>query len=362
MRQPTAPHVWQARWFHLVMWAALSVALVLFLDAVRSILLPFVLAGIIAYLMDPVADRLEARRVHRGVAAAFITMALFAVVLGVCIALGPLLYHQLVDMIARAPELVREVEIALRDDVAPLFKALNKLNVGDASPGNLGEVVQKLFASMGGAASKLLASAAGALNVMGLLLITPIVCFYAIRDWDTVVARLDALLPRAYAPTIRQQLQAINLTLAAYLRGQLTVMLLLAVFYGIVFSILHLKYAILLGLLTGFLVIIPYIGTWVSLALGGAVAYSQFGLTTPFWVVIGVYVVGQFLESQILTPKIVGDKVGVHPLWLLFGMLAGGVLLGFVGVLLAVPLTAVISVMVKYAIERYLQSTLYTDA
>ena len=200
------------------------------------------------------------------------------------------------------------------------------------------------------------------LNVFGMLLITPIVCFYFIRDWTGVMNRSDELLPRAYAPSIRVYLKKINQTLAAYLRGQLTVMLLLAVFYSIAFAILTLKYAILLGVLAGLLVIIPYIGTWVSIILGMAVAYGQFGVTTPFWILLGVYVVGQFLESQVLTPKIVGDKVGVHPLWLLFGMLAGGVLLGFVGVLLAVPLTAVISVLVKIIIERYLESTLYTDA
>lgn len=360
-RRAQMQYIWQERWFHLVMWLALAVLLVMFLDAVRSILLPFVLAGIIAYLMDPLADWLEKHRVHRGVASACITIVLFTTVIALLSWLGPLLYHQMADLVARTPELIRQVEIALRDDAAPFFRTFNKLN-GDGSPTGLSEVLQRGFASIGVVATSVLASAASILNVLALLLITPIVCFYAIRDWDSVLAKLDNLLPRVYAPTIRKQLHQINMTLAAYLRGQLTVMLLLAVFYAVCFTILSLKYAILLGLLAGLLVIIPYIGTWVALGLGAAVAYGQFGLTTPFWIVLGVYGVGQFLESQILTPKIVGDKVGVHPLWLLFGMLAGGVLLGFVGVLLAVPLTAVISVLVKFLVERYLHSTLYTDA
>lgn len=353
--------VWESRWFHLLMWVVFGALLLWFLDSVRGILLPFVLGAVIAYLMDPLADWLEHHHVKRGVVAAVVTIAFTALVSGVLAWLGPLLYHQLAELVTRIPTLVREVELALRDDTAPIFRALNRLTGDSDSPSSLSEVLQHGFSSVGNVASSVLASAASVLNVFGLLLITPVVCFYFIRDWEGVMKRSDELLPRAYAPAIRKHLKRINATLAAYLRGQLTVMVLLAVFYSVVFSILTLKYAVLLGVLAGLLVIIPYIGTWVSVILGMAVAYGQFGTTTPFWVLAGVYAVGQFLESQILTPKIVGDRVGVHPLWLLFGMLAGGVLLGFVGVLLAVPLTAVISVLVKIVIERYLESSLYTD-
>lgn len=357
------PQMWQARWFHLVMWLALLTLLFMFLDAVKPILLPFVLGALIAYLMDPAADWLQKHHVHRGIAAAFITTFLFATIIGLIAWLGPLLYHQVVDLVAKVPAMIREVELALRDDTAPLFRTLNRLGGAEETiPSSLGELMQRGVSSAGLVVSGLLASAASILNVLALLLITPIVCFYFIRDWAGVVDHADTLLPRAYAPTIREQLHKINVTLAAYLRGQLTIMLLLSVFYAIIFTVLTVKYAILLGLVAGMFVIIPYVGTWVSVGLGMAVAYSQFGVTTPFWIMLGIYVLGQFLESQILTPKIVGDKVGVHPLWMLFGMLAGGVLLGFVGVLLAVPLTAVISVLVKFIIERYLHSTLYTDA
>ncbi len=354
--------LWQARWFHLVMWLALFTLLLMFLDAVKPILLPFVLGALIAYLVNPAANKLERKGWHRGVAAAVITTGLFAMLVGLVVWLGPLLYHQVAELFARVPALIRELEVNLRDDTAPIFRAVNELN-GKASdtPGTLGELIQRGLASMGAVASGLLASAANVLNILALLLITPIVCFYFIRDWTGVVDKLNHLLPRAYAPTIRGQMHRINNTLAAYLRGQLTVMMLLAVFYAVIFSILQLKFAILLGLLAGVLVIIPYVGTWISIALGMMVAYGQFGIDTSFWILLSVYGVGQILESQVLTPKIVGDKVGVHPLWMLFGMLAGGVLLGVVGVLLAVPLTAVISVLVKFIIERYLESSLYHE-
>ncbi len=361
-RAKKAQQIWHERWFHLVMWLVLIVLVLMFLDAVRAILLPFVLGGIIAYLVAPPANWMEKHGVNRGIASAAITVSLFSVLTGLLAWLGPLLYHQLADLLAKVPMLISEVERLLRDDTAPLFRTLNRFSGDGESPNNIGELLSKSLATLTVLAGSVLASAAGVLNVMGLLLITPIVCFYFIRDWTGVMQRSDHLLPRVYAPTIREQLRKINLTLAAYLRGQLTVMLLLAVFYAIIFSILGLRYGILLGVLAGLLVIIPYIGTWVSIALGLAVAYSQFGISPTFWIMLGVYGFGQAIESQVLTPKIVGDKVGVHPLWLLFGMLAGGVLLGFVGVLLAVPLTAVISVLVKFVIERYLRSSLYNDA
>jgi predicted PurR-regulated permease PerM len=355
--------LWQARWFHLVMWLALFVLAMMFLNAVRPILLPFVLGGLLAYLMDPAADRLVHWGVKRGIAAALLTTLLFSMLVGLMVWLGPLLYHQLIDLVAKIPGMIREAEMSLREDTAPIFRTLGRLTGNeDGIPSNIGELLQKGVSSAGAIAASMLASAGSILNVIGLLLITPVVCFYFTRDWPGVVERSEHLLPRVYAPTIKTQLHKINLTLAAYVRGQLTVMLLLAVFYAVLFTLIGIKYAVLLGLLAGLLVIIPYIGTWISVGLGLVVAYGQFGLSTPWWIMLGIYVFGQIVESQILTPKIVGDRVGVHPLWLLFGMLAGGVLLGFVGVILAVPLTAVISVLVKFVIERYLQSTLYTDA
>lgn len=356
--------IWQARWFHFVVWVVLFVLLWVFLGAVRPILLPFVLGGIIAYLMGPLADWMVRRRFPRGVAAALITILLFSMVTGLLVWIGPLLYHQLVDLIARIPSLIRELDFSWRDETAPLFRTLNRISGenADAVPNNLGQLLQRTGASLGGMISNLVSSAGSVLNMAALLLITPVVCFYFIRDWPGVIARFEQLLPRVYAPMILEQLHKINVTLAAYLRGQLTVMLLLAVFYAILFSLLGIKFGVLLGLLAGLLVIIPYLGTWISMGLGLALAYGQFGLSTPWYMMLSVYIIGQFLESQILTPKIVGDRVGVHPLWLLFGMLAGGVLLGFVGVLLAVPLTAVISVLVKFILERYLQSTLYNEA
>jgi predicted PurR-regulated permease PerM len=364
MNKPSlTPHGWQARWFHFAMWLAIVALLILFLRAVEPILLPFVLGMFVAYLMDPFAERLQKMGMGRTAATALITLSLCAFVAALVLWLAPLIYEQLNRLIDRAPAMLTNVEASLRDWAAPRLQQLHDITgTGpEAIPADSGELVQRAINGISQLATRLFSSGAALLNLTGLLLITPIVCFYLIRDWPTVVRKVDSLLPLAYADTIREQITLINRTLAAYLRGQVTVMIIMSVFYIILFSIIGLNFGLVLGLLAGCVIIIPYIGSAISISLGLIVAHGQFGVETGFFLVFAVFGVGQILESQILTPKIIGDRVGLHPLWLLFGMLAGAVLLGFVGVLLAVPLTAVIGVLVKFAVSRYLESGLYLD-
>lgn len=347
---------------HLVIWLVVLALLGWFVHAVAAILLPFVIGAIMAYLFDPLADRME-RRMKRSYATAIITLGFFSLLVALLAWLGPLLYHQTSQLIARVPELMREVESLVRQQGDPIFKSLNRLTGGESEsfPSSAGDIIERGLALGGQMLLGVLASGGALLNVLSLLLITPIVSFYLLRDWDRGLAKINRLMPLAYAPTIRSLAREINRTLADYLRGQLYVMLILAVFYVTTLSLIGLPYALIVGVLAGFLVIVPYVGTLVSTVLGLALAYSQFELGPLFWAAVAVFGVGQILESQILTPQIVGDRVGLHPLWLLFGMLAGGVLLGFVGVLLAVPITAVISVLVKFLLGLYLDSSLYTE-
>ncbi len=355
---------WQARWFNFVLWAVILALFVLFLRAVEPILLPFVLGMLVAYLMDPLAGRLQRLGLSRSVATAIITLGLFTLLAMLVTWLAPILSHQVAMLIAHAPEQLQAIERSLHEQASPLLQNLNNLTGGDrpdAIPSDVSALVQRVLDGSGQVMKRLFTSGAALINLVALLLITPIVCFYLIRDWPGMVRRVDELLPRAYAPTIREQLALINRTLASYLRGQLVVMMVMSVFYVGGLALAGLHYALLLGLLAGCIVIIPYIGSILSVTLGLFLAYSQFGVEGGFWGVVGVYAAGQILESQILTPKIIGDRVGLHPLWMLFGMLAGAVLLGFVGVLLAVPLTAVIGVLAKFTVERYLQSGLYQE-
>jgi predicted PurR-regulated permease PerM len=355
---------WQARWFHFVMWLAIVTVFILFLRAVQPILLPFVLGIFVAYLMDPVASRLQRMGLGRSAATGIITFSLIGVVVAFIVWLVPVVYEQLSRLMEGAPAMLHEIENNARNWAAPVLAQLNQLTGGsapDAIPPNTHEIVERGIIAASNFARGVFASGAAFVNVVALLLITPIVCFYLIRDWPAAVRRVDSMLPLAYAPTIREQLYLINRTLASYLRGQLMVMLIMSLFYILCFAMLGLKFGLLLGLLSGCIVIIPYIGSAISISLGLMVAYGQYDITTNFWIVLAVYGAGQILESQILTPKVIGDRVGLHPLWMLFGMLAGAVLLGFVGVLLAVPLTAVIGVLVKFAVGSYLESGLYLN-
>ncbi len=354
---------WQDRWFHFAMWIAILTLFIFFLRAVEPILLPFVLGMFVAYMMDPLANRLQRLKLSRSASTGIIVLGLIAVIVTLFIWLVPILYDQVEKLFTRAPAMLHEVESNLRIWMAPLIDKLNALsgNSGEAPPIDTANILQRGTATAGNFATRILTSGAAIINLAGLLLITPVVCFYLIRDWPSVVRKIDSMLPLAYAPTIREQLYQINRTLASYVRGQITVMLIMSVFYILGLVAAGINFGLILGLLGGCIIIIPYIGSIISITLGLIVAYGQFGTGTHFWLVVGVYGIGQIVESQYLTPKIIGDRVGLHPLWMLFGMLAGGVILGFAGVLLAVPLTAVIGVLVKFAVSRYLQSGLYLD-
>jgi predicted PurR-regulated permease PerM len=354
---------WQARWFHFALWLAIITIFVLFLRAVQPILLPFVLGMFVAYLMDPLTSWLERRRLSRTAATSLVTLAFFGLLVLLFVWLLPVVGEQLEKLTTHAPAMLQEVAANARAHAAPLLERLNAITGQgpDAIPTDTTVIAQRGIEALSRFAHGLFSSGAALINVFALLLLTPIVCFYLIRDWPSVMKKVDGMLPLAYAPVIREQLKLINRTLAAYLRGQITVMAILSVYYVIAFMLLGLHFGLVLGIMAGCVVIIPYIGSLISIGLGLMVAYGQFDLTTSFWLLLAMYGAGQILETQILTPKIIGDRVGLHPLWLLFGMLAGAVLLGFVGVLLAVPLTAVIGVLVKFAMGHYLQSGLYLN-
>lgn len=348
---------------HLAVWLIILGLLGWFLAAISPILLPFIVGSIMAYLFDPLADRME-KRMPRSVATAVITLAFFSLFIAVMAWLGPLLYHQTSQLVAKAPELMHELETLLHQQADPLLRSFRKFGGGGEEgviPQDAGDIMQRALMLGGEMLLAVMASTGAVLNLFSLLLITPIVSYYLLRDWDYGLAKINRLLPLAYAPTIRSLAREINRTLSGYLRGQLYVMLLLAIYYIFLLSVIGLKFSLIVGFLSGLLVIIPYIGTILSTGFGLFLAYTQFSTTPLFWAVVATFAVGQVLETQILTPKIVGDRVGLHPLWLLFGMLAGGVLLGFVGVLLAVPITAVIAVLVKFLLGLYLDSPLYSE-
>ncbi|MBT5514523.1 MAG: AI-2E family transporter [Rhodospirillaceae bacterium] len=323
-----------------------------------SILMPFVAGMAVAYFLDPVADWLEEKKLSRGIATTVILLAFFILVGILLMALFPLLQRQIVELVAMVPGMAENI----RNEALPwLERMIADLpadtldNIRDAAKEFAGRAVKWVSDVVANIWSGGLAF----FNMLSLLVITPVVAFYLLRDWDLITAKIDSWLPRDAAPTIRKQFAEIDQTLAAFVRGQSTVCLVLGLIYGAGLTVAGLKSGLLVGLGAGFISFIPYLGAASGLVVGLGIAIFQFSEWAPIFVVAAIFLTGQTLESYVLTPRLVGDRVGLHPVWIIFALLAGGAVFGFTGVLLAVPVAAVIGVLTRFAIARYLDSPLY---
>ncbi len=351
-----APHSVRFRlWF----WVVGALLFLWFITLIRSILLPFVVGMLAAYFLDPAVRRLRGWGWSRGTSAAVITIGFFAFAIGLGILLVPLVTNQLIALLRDLPDYLAGLQARYGHELDHYLSRLNSSQV-DTLKDSL-DSYSGTFLSWGGQVVRgALQSGLALLNLLSLIFITPIVAFYLLRDWHIVVYRFYTLLPRDQAQTIREQLQAIDHTLSAFIRGQTNVCLILASYYGIALSLIGLNFGLLLGIMTGFLLFIPFVGYATCFALSLIIALFQFPDNAPVLEVLATYAIGLILESSLITPRLVGGKVGLHPLWIIFGMLAGAALFGFVGILISVPVTAVTGVLVRFAIARYLQSSLYT--
>jgi predicted PurR-regulated permease PerM len=340
-------------------WLGALLFLLAFLWVFSGILLPFILGMALAYLLDPVADWLE--RVGMNRFWATITIVILSVLVFSLVALIviPLLVSQLSDFLRDLPKYAAELQ-ALGNRV--LDTEIGKY-LGSRKEGlNIDQWVSQGVAWVGSFFGSLLAGGRALLSAVSLVVVTPVVAFYMLYDWDRMLARVDALLPRAYAETVRALGEDINGAIAGFIRGQGAVCLILGLFYAISLSVVGLNFGFLIGSVAGIISFIPYVGSTVGFVLAVGVALVQYWPDWP-WVVgvAGIFAVGQFLEGNILQPRLVGSSIGVHPVWLMFALFAFGSLFGFVGVLLAVPVTAAIGVLVRFAVQRYQESGLYQE-
>ena len=323
-----------------------------------GVLMPFVAGVAVAYFLDPVADRLERAGCSRAVAAVLIIATFFLAAALLLALLIPVLQAQVAGFIGRVPAYAD----ALRGFLAPLLErlaaALPGLDMGElraAAGSQAGTAMQWLGGLIGG----LFRGGVALVNLVSLAVIMPLVAFYLVRDWDRLVEQVDGLLPRRIAPSVREQAAEIDRTLAAFVRGQATVCLLLGAFYAIGLSLVGLDFGLVVGLATGLVSFVPYFGMALGLAVGLAIAFAQFSDWVPIALVGAVFAAGQVIEGNFLTPRLVGERVGLHPVWVIFAVLAGGSLIGFTGVILSIPLAATIGVLVRFAVARYRQSRLY---
>ncbi|WP_421710049.1 AI-2E family transporter [Algihabitans sp.] len=322
-----------------------------------EILLPFVAGMAIAYFFDPVCDRLERIGFSRVLATVTVTglfVVAFLLVLGLLI---PAAVGQAVEVARAVPAIMDLLRMRLTELLATVQAEQPEIldRVREFVTSRLGDAVTWLTTLAG----NLLTGGLAVVSLLSLLFITPVVTFFLLRDWDAMVAKIDSWLPRQHAPTLRRLARETDDILAGYVRGMATVCLLLGAFYAVALSVIGLNGGLFVGLLAGALSFIPYLGAMGGLLLSVGLAFAQFD---SYWLVGGtaaIFMVGQAVEGNFLTPKLVGEKVGLHPVIVIFALLAGGALLGFTGVLIALPVAAVAGVLVRFALEQYLHSPLY---
>ena len=337
----------------LVGWAALRLF--------AAILLPFVLSAGIAYFLDPVVRRLAGLGVRRAIGTLTLLVAVFAAVLLVVLLLYPLVLAQLGILAARVPSYVTQMQGWATEMVNQLQDALGPdmvdTRLRELVAGQAGAVVSFLV----GAVTSIVGSGFALFNVLSLLVVTPVVSFYLLRDWPGVVARIDQWLPRRYAGLVRAQAHEVDRILAAWVRGQAICCVVLALFYSVALSLVGLDLGLTVGLTAGLLSFIPYVGTITGGVTSIGLALAQF----PNWHgvarVAAVFVVGQMLEGYVIYPRFLGDRVELHAVWVIFALFAGGAAFGFLGVLLAVPVAATIGVLARFWLRRYMASPLYLD-
>jgi predicted PurR-regulated permease PerM len=325
-----------------------------------EILFPFVAALGLAYLFDPLADRLEKWGLPRWAAAGLITALSVFGVIAVFLLLAPLLHGQFAEFAEKIPHYLDQLRDKATDLLAAVQSQLSESEVAQLKQKLGGAAGSDLVAWIGALLGRVWGGGVALLNLLSLLVITPIVMFYLLRDWDRIVVTVEGWLPRDSRATIREQVEEIDTVLSGFMRGQVSVCLLLGVFYAVGLSLVGLEFGLVIGFVTGLVSFVPYFGMLVGFVVGIGVALAQFGDWQPVAMVAGVFIAGQFLEGNFVTPKLVGDRVGLHPVWIIFGLMAGGVLFGFTGILLAVPATAVIGVLGRFAISRYKTSVAYT--
>lgn len=341
-------------------WGLVALAAGWLLWLLSPVLTPFVFAAMLGWLGDPLVDRMQARGMPRNGAVIIVFAAMTAVALLALLLLLPLLQQQLATLFASLPH-YREWLVGT---ALPWVEAKTGLElVGWLDPSRLFALVRSHWEQAGGAAATLLGylsrSGFALLGWIANLVLLPVLTFFFLRDWDVFVERAAALVPRDHAAVASRLARESSEVLGGFLRGQLLVMLALGVLYAVGLLVVGLDLGILVGVLAGLLTFVPYLGPTTVVLLGGVAALAQFGDWQHLVGVGVVFAIGQVIESYWLTPKLVGDRIGLHPVAVIFSVLAGGTLFGFLGMLLALPVAAVANVLLRYAHERYLHSRLY---
>jgi predicted PurR-regulated permease PerM len=336
---------------------AIAAAIVGLVWLLAPVIMPFAIAAMLAYLGDPLADRLEKLGLGRTLAVSIVFVVLLVVTAGALLLLVPLIARQVENVVQNFPRYLQWGH----DTALPWLQRKLHLDPHALGSDRLMAAVKEHIGSIGNVLGKLSRSGVGAVMWLTNLVLIPVVAFYLLRDWDRLVAWIDRMLPRSIEPTIAHLARESDAVLGAFVRGQLLVMLALGIFYGVGLTLVGISVGPLIGMVAGLLSFVPYLGFITGFGAAIIAALVQHGDWSHLLLVVGVFVVGQLLEGYVLVPRLVGEKIGLHPVAVIFAVLAGGYLFGFLGILLALPAASVILVLLRYLSERYRQSELYTE-
>jgi predicted PurR-regulated permease PerM len=343
-------------------WLLTVVVIAAALWLLHGILLPFVAGTALAYLLDPIANRLERLGLNR-LAAALLIVGIFVLALLImAILIVPLIAAQFAAFIDKLPGYVTQLQSLVTDPNRPWLRKIVGESFADATK-STGELVRQSMGWLATFLRSLWSGGQAVISFFSLAVVTPVVAFYLICDWKRIIATLDEWIPRPQLAVVRALAREIDTAIAGFVRGQTGVCLILGSYYAVALTVAGLNFGLLIGLISGLLSFIPYVGSLTGLLLGAGVAVVQFAPDyASIIVVVAIFLIGQFVEGYILAPKLVGEKVGLHPVWLMFALFAFGYLFGFVGLLVAVPLAAAVGVLTRFALRQYLASPVYTGA
>jgi predicted PurR-regulated permease PerM len=352
-------------------WIGTFLLLVLLLWLFSGVLLPFAAAFALGYLLDPVVDRLERLGLNRLGATLLIIACAALVLILISVSIMPVLWRQAAGFIEALPAYAVKLEELISAEIARLSRdygggLIDKLGLGSKGGGELASATNDLVAHAAQWAASflnsLLTGGAALISLISLLVVTPVVAFYMLLDWDKMIVSIDGLVPLRHRETVRALAREIDTAMAGFLRGQSLVCLILGAWYGIGLSLIGLNFGLLIGITGGVLSFVPYVGSLSVLIVSSTVAIVQDWPQLKLLAMsLGIFLIGQFLEGNILSPNLVGKSVGLHPVWLIFALLAFGSLFGFTGLITAVPFAAAAGVILRFAVRRYRESNLYTD-
>lgn len=347
----------------IMFWLAVTMIFLFLIWLFKGILLPFVLGATIAYLLNPVVEKIKASGLRKRRFSVLAILGGFFIVVGMILAVSlPIISRELVALIERMPDYIHRLwahakpylgwfEQRTGYDVADQIQTAVEGNVGRAL--NLGQNVLSRLATGGQAI----------IEFIVFLLLTPITAYYMMMEWPRITSWFHSLVPRDHQAVVRSLLSQIDSKIAGFIRGQFTVCFFIAIMYAVCLTIAGLNYGFLIAFATGLLSIIPYVGSALGLVASLTVAaFQSSGDPLYVGIIAAIFFAGQFIEGNFITPKLMGKSVGLHPLWIIFALMAGGALFGLVGMFLAVPIAAIIGVLSGFAIERYKQSRFFKAA